>query len=288
MSWYNKYLSVYGKPYDPNAYKDIIGEIRTNLDKLQSNNPLATVSVIAYNEERHLLACLWALSQTKTKYPIEIIGVNNDSNDKTEQIYKDLGLTYFNEKRHSCGYARQCGLNNAKGKYSINIDADTMYPESYVETVINFMENNPKAIGVSATWSYIPDKNHSKFGIFLYTKIRNLYLFFQSFKRPELSVRGMVFSYHTKEAQEVGIRTHIIRGEDGALAFGLRKYGELHFLYGKKVRAITGYGTLSEPLLAGFVQRALQAFKNIKHVFVKATEYIDSEDNLIDKSGKKQ
>ena len=92
----------------------------------------------------------------------------------------------------------------------------------------------------------------------------------------------MVFAYHAKEAKEVGFRTHIIRGEDGALAFGLRKYGKLRFMRNNKVQAVTCYGTLSEPLLAGFAKRTKQAFSNISHIFIKAKEYIDTDDNIID------
>lgn len=79
MAWYNKYLQVYEKSYDEVAFKDIVSTVRSNLKSLQSDEPLVTVSVIAYNEEKHLLACLWALSEMKVQYPIEIIGVDNES-----------------------------------------------------------------------------------------------------------------------------------------------------------------------------------------------------------------
>lgn len=34
---------------------------------------------IGHNEERHLLACLWSLSEMQCRYPVEIIGVDNES-----------------------------------------------------------------------------------------------------------------------------------------------------------------------------------------------------------------
>lgn len=292
MNWYSRYLSVYEKPYDAVAYKDIIAEVRENFAKMKCDKPIATVSVIAYNEERHLLASLWALSNTKTKYPIEIVGINNNSTDRTEEIFKAVGLKYYNETQAGCGHARQCGLSNAHSKYHINADSDMLYPPTYVDTVVDFLESHPDYIGVSSTYSYLPDRYHSAFSIFLYIKLRDIYLWLQSFKRPELSVRGAMFSYHTKEAQKIGIRTHIIRGEDGALAFALRDYGKIGFIRNSSVKAMTvwgnGYGNKGGSILSGFVQRALQAFKNIKHVFVKATEYIDAEDNLIENQKKKK
>jgi len=71
MKWYSKYLSVYEKPF-VNAPQYVIDQVREKLKSLQSSDPVASVVVIAYNEERRLLSCLWSLSETKCKYPIEI------------------------------------------------------------------------------------------------------------------------------------------------------------------------------------------------------------------------
>ena len=64
MEWYSKYLQVYEKPF-AEAPQAVIEEVRRNLAGLQSNEPLVTVSLIGYNEEKHLLACLWSLSELK-------------------------------------------------------------------------------------------------------------------------------------------------------------------------------------------------------------------------------
>ena len=69
MKWYNKYLQVYGKPFTDEFYP-ICEHIRERIDHLQSTRPIVTVSIIAYNEEKHLLACLWTLSDMVCKYHI--------------------------------------------------------------------------------------------------------------------------------------------------------------------------------------------------------------------------
>ena len=79
-NWYEKYLSVYGKPFSE-IPQEIIDGIRERLLTLQSPEPLVSIVVIAYNEECRLAACLWSLSELQTQYPIEIIGVNNNSKD---------------------------------------------------------------------------------------------------------------------------------------------------------------------------------------------------------------
>jgi len=66
--------------------------------------------------------------------------VDNESKDRTAEIYEACGVPYFTETQHSCGFARLCGLNHARGKYHINIDSDTMYPAKYVETMVDALE----------------------------------------------------------------------------------------------------------------------------------------------------
>ena len=64
MAWYSKYLSIYEKPFSE-VPDDVIISTRERLAAMQSDNPLVSIVVIAYNEEKHLQACLWALSEIK-------------------------------------------------------------------------------------------------------------------------------------------------------------------------------------------------------------------------------
>ena len=281
MKWYSRYLSVYEKPFEE-APETVIEEVKTKINGLQSEHPLVTVSVIGYNEEKHLLACLWSLSNQQCKYPMEIIGVDNDSKDRTAEIFQATGVPYYTETHHSCGWARSCGLAHARGKYHINIDSDTLYPPRYVETMVDALEKKG-VVGVSSLWSYIPDKEHPWWQLKIYEFARDCYLFLQSFKRPELSVRGLVFAYHTELGRQIGIRTDIIRGEDGSLALGLKKHGKIAFVRKRKARAVTGYGTVSADgsLFNSFKYRISKGLKKIPALFTSQTEYKDEESNLI-------
>ena len=278
--WYDKYLSIYGKSFDE-IPDSVLDEIKNNMAKKQSAEPLVSIVVIAYNEERRLAACLWSLSELQTKYPIEILGVNNNSKDRTEEVYQRLGLPYFTELRQSPGFARQCGLENAKGKYHFCIDADTFYPAQYVDLMMTKLAR-PNVSCVSSFWSFFPDENHSRFGLFLFEMIRDMFLFVQHFKRPELCVRGMVFAFNADYARQVTIRTDIRRGEDGSLALSLKPFGKIAFLYNRKARPVTGYGTIgSQSLWQSFVQHVKIQGKGLSRIFYKKDHYEDSEDNLV-------
>ncbi len=282
MAWYEKYLSIYGKPFSEVPQK-VIEETRERLACLQSPEPLASIVVIAYNEETHLQACLWALSEILCKYPVEIIGVDNDSKDRTAEIFEKSGIPYYIEYKHSCGYARRCGLQHAKGKYYFDVDGDTIYPPHYYEVMLESLLK-PGVSCVSATWSYFPDKNHSKLSLKMFELIRDLFLWVQHFKRPELSVRGLVFAYNAEYGRKEPYRVDIIRGEDGSMAFNLKKYGKIVFVYDHRCRAITGYGTIGDQSMwYSFVDHAKMQFKGISRIFHKADHYEDSDDNLVRK-----
>ena len=279
-NWYDKYLSIYGKSLDE-IPESVLNEIKTKLSQKQSKEPLISVVVIAYNEERRLSACLWSLSELHTKFPIEIFGVNNNSKDRTEEVYQRLGLPYFNEQKQSPGFARQCGLEHSKGKYHFCIDADTFYPKQYVDLMMGKLAKRGISC-VSSFWSFFPDENHSRFGLFLFEMIRDMFLFVQHFKRPELCVRGMVFAFNADYARQVKIRTDIRRGEDGSLALSLKPFGKIAFLYNRNARPVTGYGTIgSQSLWQSFVQHVKIQGKGISRIFFKKDYYEDSDDNLV-------
>ena len=278
--WYDKYLSVYGKPFSE-VPQEVIDGTRQRLAVLHSDTPVVSVVVIAYNEECRLTSCLWSLSELQTNYPIEIIGVNNNSKDRTEEVYQALDVTYYNESKQSPGFARQCGLDHARGKYHFCIDADTFYPPHYIDLMMKKLQKE-NVVCVNSLWSFFPDENHSAFGLFMFELARDTFLFFQHFKRPELCVRGMVFAFRTEEARQEKFRTDIRRGEDGSLALALKKYGKIKFLYNRKARPVTGYGTLNEKSLwQSFVYRVKIQMKGISRIFYKKDHYEDSEDNLV-------
>lgn len=279
-NWYDKYLSIYGKSPDE-IPESILDEIKEKLAEKQCKDPSVSIVVIAYNEERRLPACLWSLSELQTKYPIEILGVNNNSKDRTEEVYQRLGLPYFNEMKQSPGFARQCGLDHAKGKYHFCIDADTFYPSRYVDLMMTKLTKTDVSC-VSSFWSFFPDENHSRFGLFLFELIRDMFLYVQHFKRPELCVRGMVFAFNAEYAKQVKIRTDIRRGEDGSLALSLKPYGKIAFLYNRLARPVTGYGTIgSQSLWQSFVQHVKIQGRGLTRIFYKKDHYEDSNDNLV-------
>lgn len=281
MEWYSNYLQIYNKPFNEIPHK-IIEHIKEKIHKLQSNAPLASIVVIAHNEETRIMSCLWSLCENKYEFPIELLVVNNSSTDNTENILKQIGVTYYNENQKSPGFARQCGLNHTKGQIYLCIDADTLYPPYYIQTITTALLSERISCAYSL-WSFIPNNSHYNTTLFIYESLRDIYLKLQNIKRPELNVRGMTFAFKTKYAREEGFRTDIIRGEDGSLALALKKYGKIKFIRSRKARALTGYGTISADgsLFNAFRKRVIKAIKNSTSLFSSKEKYEDEDSNLI-------
>ena len=242
MKWYADYLSIYDKPFTQ-APQAVINQVKDKIRQLATHAPLVSVVAIAHNEEKRILSCLWSY-------------------------------------RKGPGFARQCGLNHARGKYHLCIDADTLYPPQYISTMIKVLQDKEVA-GAYALWSFLPNEHH--LGLFFYETLRDLYLKIQNLNRPELNVRGMAFAFHTETARKEGFRTDILRGEDGSLALALKKYGKLRFVTARKARVLTGYGTISADgsLFSSFKKRAIKGLRSFTALFYSKNNYEDEDSNLI-------
>lgn len=280
MKWYSKYMDIYEKELD-SISPSVFNEISGRMAEIQSSDPLVTVAVIAHNEETRLAACLWSLADQECKYPYEIVGVDNNSTDRTALVYEKCGIHSHSEKRQSPGWARAKGLENAKGRFTLTVDSDTMYPPHYVRIMTEQLLKDG-IVGVCSIWSYYPDKDHSRFSLFSYELARDIYLWMQHFNRPELAARGAVFGHDTELARKVGIRTDLLRGEDGSLALGLKKYGKIKFIHKRKARPVTGYRSIDGDgsIFSRFIKVARMRMKSLLSMFTKTDTYKDSRDNL--------
>lgn len=277
MAWYSKYLTIFEKPLDsiPASIKQ---EIKNKLQALQSETPLISVVLIAHNEEEHLLACLWSLCENKTEFPLEIIVVNNNSTDRTVELLEELDARWFDEKQKGPGFARQRGLDEARGKYHLCIDSDTMYPPEYINTHMKYLLKDDVAC-TYGLWSFIPTKKNPAWALAIYEGLRDVHLRLQDIKRPELNVRGMVMGFRTEYGRQFGFRTDIKRGEDGSLALDMKPLGKLVFVTSRKARALTCNSTLDQDgsLLNSIQIRIKKAASGFTGLFTKKDNY-DSDD----------
>ena len=114
----------------------------------------------------------------------------------------------------------------------------------------------------------------------MYELFRDIFIRIQAINRPELSVRGLAFGYETANAKREGYRVEILRGEDGSMALSMKKYGKIKFVYDRRCRVITGYGSLKEKSLLTAIWNRFK-FYGVSKLLYKTDHYKDAEDNFL-------
>src|SRR5690606_10259375 len=104
--------------------------------KCQSAAPLVSVVIAAWNEEANLLKTIASLADMDTQIPFEIIVVNNNSTDRTQDVLDRLALKSLFQPIQGCGAARQMGLEAAAGEYILLADADCIYPNNWLSEMV--------------------------------------------------------------------------------------------------------------------------------------------------------
>lgn len=106
------------------------------------NNRVAISIVLpAYNEERLIGRCLASLIKQDFSLPYEIIVVNNNSTDRTDEIAAKFPVKIISETMQSVVCARQRGLTQAQGPIVAGVDCDCTYPPEWLSTIYKCFDN---------------------------------------------------------------------------------------------------------------------------------------------------
>lgn len=276
MNWYNKCT-------DLTPSEKVFEEIRQKIRQLEKQDSIdVSIVMIAYNEEKRILPAIYSLANIITPLSVEIIVVNNNSTDRTQEIIDKCGVKSVFQPIQGAGNARQAGLEIARGKYHFCADSDTLYPPHYVDIMVKALRK-PGAIAAYCPCSFLPDGNKSAFSLFIYEYFRNIALRLRFYKRPELSVGAASLAFYTEPAREVGWRTNIHRGEDGCMVLALKPKGKTVLVTSRKARPKTTSRTLDADggLLRMICLRLKREFARIKEYFTTQQEYKDEDSNLI-------
>ncbi len=102
-----------------------------------------SVIICTYNRDKHIGRALKSLvNQDFDRRDYEIIVVDNNSTDQTADIihnfkksHPDFNITIAREEKQGLSYARNKGLELAKGKYVSYIDDDGIAREDYIKQI---------------------------------------------------------------------------------------------------------------------------------------------------------
>lgn len=103
-----------------------------------------SVIVACYNEENHIRFCLETLIAQNYK-PIEIIVVDDGSDDKTQHIVKQLkNIRFFKLQHKGTALTRNFGVNKAKGDILVFVDADMEFPDDFISHLVKPINDRRK------------------------------------------------------------------------------------------------------------------------------------------------
>lgn len=201
--------------------------VKAAYGKLNScDHPVISIVIPAYNEEHNILKTLASLCYNHINECIEIIVVDNNSTDNTRNIVDSCGIRSIIEKKQGITYARNAGLFTARGTFVLNADADTIYPQNWIEEMVKPLRNSDIAI-TYGTFSFIPIGKTSRLTYFLYEYFSEMSRFFNRFLKDEaVNVYGFNSAFKKADALLVeGFNHPKGTNEDGWLALKLRKAG---------------------------------------------------------------
>ncbi|MBB5436376.1 glycosyltransferase involved in cell wall biosynthesis [Pedobacter sp. AK017] len=264
-SWINDFEFNYTKLEE--VPQEVFDNINKDLDLIIGENPLVTVLISAWNEEINILRCLGSLSKTKANFPIEIIVVNNNSKDRTQDTIDKLHVTGLFEQKQGCGPARQFGQENAKGKYVLLADADCIYPPCWVTEMTKIL-SKPNIVCVYGRYSFISEPGFPRWKLFVLEKMKDVITEFRQLNRPYFNAYGLSMGYVHELGLKVGFIETNFWGDDGQLCLGLMKYGKVRQVRSNKARVWTGPrtlqrdGNLSKAFLVRIKKELKRFFRN--------------------------
>lgn len=189
----------------------------------------------AHNEEHYLGRCLESIAKARAgkKYDIEVIVVDNASTDATAQVaecFKDVRVV--REPRKGLAQARQSGFAAATGDLIANVDADTMLPPGWVETVFTDFTDNSNLVALSGPPIFydVPERVNSWVKVFnaagLFTHWLNSRVFHVS-----AVLQGGNFVVRRSALEKIGgfNPEFSFYGEDADIAKRLHKIGEVRY-----------------------------------------------------------
>lgn len=223
--------------------QETFDRIKKGFEKQNSENPLVSIVVIAYNEEKTILKSLSSLSSLKSKYSFEVIVSNNNSTDRTQEVLDKCGAKSVFQPLQGVGNARDAGLQIARGKYHLCADADTIYPPNYIDEMISPLETG-EAICTYGRVAFLPDGNKSRFALSVYEVFKDIAIGLRAIKRPELVAGGASLAFFTRMGKQIGWRTDVSRGEDGQMVLAMKRFGNVKMVKSGQSRIWTTARTL--------------------------------------------
>ena len=188
----------------------------------------------AYNEEEYIGECLEAVTAQRQglPYDVEVIVVNNNSTDRTEDVVRRFpGVKIVEEKTKGLVPAREAGFKASTGDLIANVDADTRIPRGWIRRVMESFEADPKLVALSGPFIYYD----APWSVRFFTRVFYYISFALNTAAPWLFpvVQGGNFVVRRTALEKIGGYRGDLNfyGEDTDVAVRMNKVGKVRFTF---------------------------------------------------------
>lgn len=269
--WVKQHLYV-NKTFDSLSAEELEA-LRSRLSNFNAQEPDVSVVIPAWNEENNIFRTLSSLSANITTLRVEIIVVNNNSTDRTQELLDLLGVRSYFQPQQGISFARQLGLLKARGRYHLCADSDTIYPPFWIESMVKPMASNKEIVGVYGRYSFVPTTNtQSRIPYRIYEAFTGLLIRKNRKNQEFMNFLGFNMGFVTHIAKETaGFKVNNARifdnakdsesyaaeSEDGRMAQRLLTKGKLKLVTSPRARAFTSSRRLEAEggLFRSFIDR---------------------------------
>lgn len=133
----------------------------TNGIPVNSNPGPYQVSIIipSYNHARYIGDAIQSVLKQKYR-DFEIIVVDDGSTDRTRQVVEQFGdaVRYIWQENRGLSAARNTGIRAARGELIGLLDADDIYLDQYLSTLVPVLQSNPDASAVYCGFQFVDEK----------------------------------------------------------------------------------------------------------------------------------
>lgn len=234
-----------------------LADLRLRLKKFDVEDPLVSIVIPAWNEEDNITKTIASLAYNEFDFSCELFVVNNNSTDNTQAVLDNIGVRSVMELNQGIAHARRRGLLDARGKYHLCCDSDTLYPPTWIKVMTEALQNNEKngVACIYGSYSFLPAEGKSRFVMGLYETGSSIIRSFKSKKTEARRVMGFTFGLNRAVALEVngfimekprkfrnelGSAEYVGDSEDGKMASSIKKAGyKLLYVNNRKSRVWT-------------------------------------------------
>ncbi len=215
----------------------------------------ASIIIPAYNEEKYIEKTLeLALKQN---YPdFEIIVVDNNSTDKTNELARKFDVKVFLEKNKGTLWTRERGRKEASGEVLAFLDADCLPDSDWLREGVKWFEFDKNVVAVTGPYDYFDSSSWYRFfSMFLQKNIYSFFnIFLQRIHKGAVLIFGNSFIRASSAENIGGFNTNItFYGDDTDTAKRLSKFGKIVFdkklIIKSSSRRLKKEGMIKIPLL---------------------------------------